>query len=638
MGNCIVLVATAWGSRYGGIDSFNHDLCVALAQLQQTNLKVVCIVSEEIEDDVRKANELDVILIRLKEQAGDIEILDTLLGARNLKPEWLIGHDVHTEPRASTLSERLRVPLALFHHMNYGAYKPYQVSNTESYIKKQRETLQKAAIVLAVGPKLAESAEDKVSCADRVRKILPGLSEIREKKSKLPHRFSAITFGRLGRTTDRIKQTSLAVASFAHAVNVLGNPLGNDPEIVAVGFQENQVEEDYLKSIEAIVEEGTSQPSLLRPEGYKEEKSILLDDLCKHTVCMVLSIHEGFSLVGLEAISAEVPLILSENTGLYCAIRDAFGGKGTGCLNSIKILKPTKAQLYNESHVKPIAEKLIEIQAGKEEAKFNAEELKKMLLDAEWTWENTARTVLNELGSGKQSCASISPSTDSDSDSVSIGNQSDILEKSISFEMQPLQGNHRELQTEQKVGEIRITRTDQDMQETLKWLADGGGLDTLKKEILKRQQEISERQEKIDEIAIWIIRENPEIEKAVEWLLDAQNLAENYGKLALEQEEELTALSQKLQSDPSCLDDFYFELMQLVGLIRCSLETRKSKISGGYTALENLPPRTSTSDPGIHVRALEILKQNIPPEITGEVRTALTERIDYLKIRLKVTR
>jgi hypothetical protein len=48
MSECIVFFATAWGSHYGGINSFNYDLCKALAKLTAPSLSVVCIVEDDI--------------------------------------------------------------------------------------------------------------------------------------------------------------------------------------------------------------------------------------------------------------------------------------------------------------------------------------------------------------------------------------------------------------------------------------------------------------------------------------------------------------------------------------------------------------------------------------------------------------
>lgn len=576
MSNCIVFVATAWGSRYGGIDSFNHDLCIALAQERKSDLKIVCITSDVNNNSDKTAQEFDVLLIPLKEQNGDIEILKALLENKQLIPAWVIGHDVHTGPRANMLSECLNVPFAIFHHMDYASYKSYQTTNIESYINSQIEILEKAKIIFSIGPKLGKLAEDMVDDIP-IREILPGLSLNLKTKSKLPHRFSAVTFGRLGEAIDRLKQTSLSVASFAHATNILGNPLGDDPEIVAVGCQENEVD-GYMRELQLIVEENVGQSALVRVEGYKEEKNVLLDKLRKHTVCMVLSLHEGFGLVGLEAISVEVPIILSENTGLYLAIKNTVQD-GIGCLNSLKILKPMKDSLYHEDNVKPVAEILIKIHSDKENAKKSASSLRQKLLDAGWTWSNAARNVIDGL-------------------------------------------------------ELGLTQNS-DSLATLELSGDKTSLETV---ISEYQKEINERKEEIDVIETQIAKNDPrnhqDIKEAIRWLSKPRDLALKYGQPALKKFKDL---DQEMQENPIRLDDFYWELQQLVNRIRGSLISRNSISNKGYGILSEPPIPTSISHTKVHEYTLDLLKANIPQYVPEEVKIDLIERIDYLKTKLVPT-
>ena len=111
--------------------------------------------------------------------------------------------------------------------MDYRAYKPFQGKNDKDSISPQEKILKEADAVFAIGPKLEESARDKIRGSNkevRVIKVQPGLAEI--KPVEMPSRFSAITFGRMDQENALLKQTDLVVASFGEAVKNRANPLG----------------------------------------------------------------------------------------------------------------------------------------------------------------------------------------------------------------------------------------------------------------------------------------------------------------------------------------------------------------------------------------------------------------------------
>ncbi len=53
------------------------------------------------------------------------------------------------------------------------------------------------------------------------------------------------------------------------------------------------------------------------PLPYTSNRHALMTELSQANVSLMLSVHDGFGLVGLEAIAAGTPLILSQNCGLY---------------------------------------------------------------------------------------------------------------------------------------------------------------------------------------------------------------------------------------------------------------------------------------------------------------------------------
>lgn len=405
MNECLVFFATAWGSHYGGINSFNYDLCKALAKLTAPSLSVVCIVEDNIVEDEDEGKDkpfgLEIwILPPVKSSKQDVDNVVDKLKSRQLTAVYVIGHDVHTGVRAIAVSKHLNIPVAVFHHMDYKAYKPFQGKNNREQLDHQKNILKEANIVFAIGPKLERSAKEKIRGTKKavgVVKVQPGLADI--EPVEMPDYFSAITFGRVNRENTLLKQTNLAVASFGRAVGNEANPLEEDPGIVVIGLSEEKLDTEY-QSLKSLVEKYAGKAVSIYGWSYDNNRDNLFEELKGHSVCMMLSIHEGFGLVGLEAISAGVPLILSKNTGLYNAItQPPPDGLGITYPYSVDILGSFTELQSSELQSKDIEEvvkHLYAIAKNKDEAKRKAIELREKLYES-WTWENTARQVLTEL-------------------------------------------------------------------------------------------------------------------------------------------------------------------------------------------------------------------------------------------------
>jgi glycosyltransferase involved in cell wall biosynthesis len=369
-----------------------------LAKLTAPSLSVVCIVEDDIVEDKDKLSGLELwSLPPVRSSKQDIDNVVDKLKSRQLTAVYVIGHDVHTGPRAIEVSKHLNVPVAVFHHMDYKAYKPFQGKNDKEQLDHQRNILKEANIVFAIGPKLENSAKDKIRGREeavRVIKVQPGLAEI--KPVEMPFGFSAITFGRVNRENTLLKQTNLAVASFGRAAGNEAKPLGEAPGIVVIGLSEEELDTEY-QSLKSLVEEYAVRAVSIYGWSYNKNRESLFEELKGHSVCMMLSIHEGFGLVGLEAISAGVPLILSKNTGLYEAITQRPpDGLGITYPYPVDVSGSFNDKTLPSKDIEEVVKHLYAIANNKDEAKRKAIELREKLYES-WTWENSARQVLTGL-------------------------------------------------------------------------------------------------------------------------------------------------------------------------------------------------------------------------------------------------
>jgi ribosomal protein L39E len=191
--------------------------------------------------------------------------------------------------------------------MDYLSYKPYE-RDLEAIQKSDRQSVlfQKADLVAAVGPKLYRTVRD---LAPNTRKIqlVPGCEAF--DAARTPERFGLMISGRLSEKTDPVKQHRAAVLAFADCVKE--RALGVDPVLTIVGAD--------TQSFEIMVQMASerAQGSCNLVNAGKVASEVRYAELLgRQSTVVVPSIYEGFSLVGWEALSAGVPIILSKNTGL----------------------------------------------------------------------------------------------------------------------------------------------------------------------------------------------------------------------------------------------------------------------------------------------------------------------------------
>src|SRR5687768_13642973 len=107
----VVVLATAWGSRFGGVNTFSSDLCIALARVL-SNHKLVCLCLCADETDRKEAAESGLTILSLNQDPAvratrDLatEILGILSKSGFNDVAWWIGHDVITGELALACSE-----------------------------------------------------------------------------------------------------------------------------------------------------------------------------------------------------------------------------------------------------------------------------------------------------------------------------------------------------------------------------------------------------------------------------------------------------------------------------------------------------------------------------------------------------
>lgn len=391
----IVFLATQWGSKHGGINSFNNDLTIAFSNLlPKEDFKITCVVTEIEHADFYEAEKHNIEIIKIENLNNTLEIFNKVHTWQDEILLW-IGHDVITGFSAINTAKyykektQILTKVAIFHHMDYSEYghlKGYSAEQVNVKDKEQIKVLSEADLVLAVGPKLSESAEDKLKMGNASGKlvldIIPGIHD--EIIHNQLNKFNCISYGRFGDNDKTIKQGKLAIAAFC---TFSSNAFLQNSHLTLFGIEPSQFE-----GIKNLRKEFGQKVENIHPFEFKS-RSEIFEMLSNQSVSLMLSLREGFGLTGWEAISAGVPLILSKNSGLYMFLENVLSPQLFEAIYPVNILGDEDGEV-NTSDIKSVVTQLEIIYNNRKYANKKAMDLKNFLLDKGYTWENAARKIL----------------------------------------------------------------------------------------------------------------------------------------------------------------------------------------------------------------------------------------------------
>jgi glycosyltransferase involved in cell wall biosynthesis len=399
----ILVAATGWGPSSGGVNAFSLDFSLALGRVLKGAARVLCLTTP-VDDLVRAEAAQQGVEILTLQSTGPHDPTEVAKAARELlrragieRLDLTIGHDVFTGPLALALRSLMGTMAVVIHHMSYGSYQAVKSDGRTTRAKEedQRVVLRQADHVCAVGPLLKRSAESL--CQKRVTMIVPGLADITPVDFREGY-FRAIAFGRLSGQDDKIKQGSLAAAAYGRFVRLASElDLRLDHRFNVFGLAEPTYAEEE-KSLRKIVNTEARRMVHVVACPYTENRQELFEALSQNEVAMMLSWHEGFGLVGWEAIAACVPLVVSRASGLFELLCDDVTTLGADCVHAVEI-RGSAEDTPNEEDVEAVARTLLGIATKLPTALGQANELREHLKTI-YTWERCARALLDACGLG----------------------------------------------------------------------------------------------------------------------------------------------------------------------------------------------------------------------------------------------
>ncbi|WP_430244367.1 glycosyltransferase family 4 protein [Neorhizobium sp. DAR64861/K0K2] len=397
----IVLLATEWSTREGGINSFNYSFAVALAKLCQSGDRVVCAVTAIRDGDEESARRANIELIKVSADSSGRPVKDSSREIEGYldRNGWkspdgvVVGHDCITGWTAVETARRLRCRVALIHHMAYEKYQNAgggQGEKTGASYQEQADLFATpGALIFGVGTYLTSKA--KALCGGDARCLIPGFPDEFSSNASIDEDFCVVAAGRFTTETESLKQVELAVEAFGQAIKSAGPyvprlqnstmlVLGVDPQRIKNGKLERLAERNALRRVNVV------------PMPFESDPRRIRRHLQSANLAIVPSFHEGFGLVGWEAIGCEVPLIMGRDTGLCRFVESAVGTTG------IKVIDFMGGP-QRKTDVAAVAKAIGEVALNPELAKLDAKGLRDRLKNEHGcTWGHTANEFLKVIG------------------------------------------------------------------------------------------------------------------------------------------------------------------------------------------------------------------------------------------------
>lgn len=416
----LISFATQWGSKYGGINSFNTDFLSALGVAYHLGIQVVCVVTSATNEEIEQARNTYVTLVPLPYSPTDKHlsathaqtVLDELkrrdIGFDPARTVWL-GHDRITGTAAIAAAQQAGGRSALVHHMSYDHYESYAENSAtaKDKVEEQKALFRQADIAMAIGPVLRDALSDILGAAKPAHMLVPGLADISFLEA--PKTFTAFLSGRLNDETARIKQGHLGVAAFAQAHRKAcddGMPDGlcRPPKLVLrgvdfetqAGSPSNTITTDAETELKRFAQGYAQSVINLQALPYTHDRQMLYDELSGSSVALMPSWHEGFGLVAWEAIAAGVPLIIGENSGVYRLLEELYPGSGTGCVYPVKIRGDVDYPFFRDEDLQAVMSELVKIANKPGDARRKAGALRNIL--EKHTWPNCAEEAVQVFG------------------------------------------------------------------------------------------------------------------------------------------------------------------------------------------------------------------------------------------------
>ena len=317
----VMLLASEWSSKHGGLSTFNRELAIHLAK--HPEVEVFFFLPKCDQAEIEAAKEKHITLVQAEPIIGVGELQWLCHPPKWLQIDFVIGHGVVLGCQAQIIRKNVTCKWIQFVHTDpeeLGMFKDYPNAVLKGEEKHQTEVklCELADFVVTVGPKLAEEYRSHLQyCKKDVFEFTPGIfsefSDVVQSKDE-GRIFRVLLFGRGDGEDFHLKGFDIA----ARAVAKL-----HDAHLIFVGAKSKEQDE-----VANRLKECNLPARQLRVKAYMEIRDELKKPFSGVDLAIMPSRTEGFGLAALEALSAGLPILVSGNSGFGQALGKVTFGSG----------------------------------------------------------------------------------------------------------------------------------------------------------------------------------------------------------------------------------------------------------------------------------------------------------------------
>ena len=314
----MTLLGDEWGSSKSGLSTLNRELAKHLAQ--QPDVEVTVLLPQYSEREKQEADDCRVSLATPEPMTGFDSIRGLSFTREDHDIDVVIGHGQKLGAPAHVIAKQCkcrRVHIVLNASEELAMFKEGKtaIPKVEEKHRTEIELCKEADVVLAIGPKLKEAVSANLRFYTRdedVINITPGIFwefANLDQSSQEREQFRIFMFGRDDSEDFELKGYDIAAEAVAglkdksYLLQFVGAPNGKEKEVT------NEFLKCGIPSSQLIV------------RGFVETRDVLKRFFCEADLAVMPSRTEGFGLTALEALSAGLPILVSENSGLGKAIK-----------------------------------------------------------------------------------------------------------------------------------------------------------------------------------------------------------------------------------------------------------------------------------------------------------------------------
>ena len=305
----VTLLASEWGSSKGALSTINRELAIQLAKFPY--IKVTFFLPKCSDEDKKAAESHHITILEAKRRPGFNELDWLSFPPRDLRIDVVVGHGVELGHQVQAIRDSHKCKWVQVVHTDseaIGMFKPSiknAISKEEKKHKIEVELCTMADFVVGVGPRLTEAFNTYLSFWNKaVFQFTPGVfddfADVQLTTVKRKHP-SVLVFGHGDADDFELKGFDIAARSVAALP---------DAHLIFVGVQARKQQETANRFL------GFGIPRhRLRVKSYVNSREHLRQLFCEVDLVLMPSRAEGFGLIGLEALSAGLPMIISKKSG-----------------------------------------------------------------------------------------------------------------------------------------------------------------------------------------------------------------------------------------------------------------------------------------------------------------------------------